>query len=151
MYCSASNWIEASTSSAVAAGSTTRFTITEWPETPVATPLALNFPTIMRRLIESATPGASIIAPSTTASGPRDSEAKPVTWKPFLDFESSNSFTELEPMSNPTTGFVFFKSCIRRYLSSSLTESDLDLDRLHKSFRSEVRHSFTLLLHPPVQ
>ena len=46
----------------------TRLTITEWPETDVATSFALIFWPSKIEMIFSATEGASMIAPSTTVS-----------------------------------------------------------------------------------
>src|SRR6185295_3551906 len=141
MYCSASNWMEASTSDSVATGRTTRFTMTEWPETPAAVLLSLNFPATMARLMASVTAGESMIAPSTTASGPSGSQAKPVIWYPFLDLVSSTALIELEPISRQTSGLDFLK----RPISLALNRSFLGAAGLH------FQHTLALFFHPPVQ
>src|SRR3989442_12984976 len=102
--------MDACTSSAVVAGITTRFTITEWPETPVATPFALNFASTKLFLIVSAMGRKSIMAPSTTASADIGSQARPESWKAFLILVNSTAFHEREPISELTRRVLLFKA-----------------------------------------
>src|SRR5882757_5534294 len=104
----ASAGIRSYNSSSFINGSGTRFTITECPETEVATFLVLTADESKIRLIAFATCGASMIAPSTTVSGASDSMPKLTSSYPALVLLSSTDLMELDPISNPTSCLLFF-------------------------------------------
>ncbi len=108
MYCSASQWIDSDSSSALIWGSEIFLTITAFPETPVATSGVLILFSWNRRWIASMTAPASMIAPSTIASGGSDSTPMFRSWNsspPLPPTLSSTAFTAEEPMSTPTMPF----------------------------------------------
>ena len=72
----ASDWMRSYSSSSVIMGSVTRLTITEWPETAVATVRVLISWLSKIVPMPPATSGASMIAPSTTVSWASGSRPK---------------------------------------------------------------------------
>src|SRR5260221_4117361 len=95
-------------SSSLIGGSGTLLTITEWPETEVATFFVFTPAESKIRLMALATCGASMMAPSTTVSGASDSMPKLTSSSPALVDFNSTDLIELEPMSSPTSCLLFF-------------------------------------------
>ena len=113
MYCSASQRIDSSSSSRVMLGRLIFFTITEWPETAVATCFDLMPAESIASRIASTIALEFRNAPCTMASA--GSFAVP-TWSSstrLLRTAHSTAFTDEEPMSRPTIDFDFprEKSC----------------------------------------
>ena len=80
--------------------------MTALPESEAQTSLVLNALLLSKtRRIASATAAASMMAPSTIASGGTGSLPKAATRKPLPDGFSSTALTALDPMSSPTTDF----------------------------------------------
>src|ERR1700687_423791 len=103
----ASEGMRSYSSSSVINGSGTRFTMTECPETEVATFLVLIRCASKILLMALATCGASMIAPSTTVSCARFSVPKITrSYQPLVDI-SSTALIELDPMSSPTNCLLF--------------------------------------------
>jgi hypothetical protein len=69
MYCSASHWIDSSSSSCVIFGMLIFLMITEWPETPIAASRFFSLYWATRPRIASTIAVEFISAPSTIASG----------------------------------------------------------------------------------
>src|SRR5262245_49256535 len=112
MYCSASQWIDSDSSSALICGRLIFLTMTALPDTPVAHSAVLMRLSWNRRWIESITAPASMIAPSTIASGGSDSIPMFRSWNssfPFPPTLISTAFTADEPMSTPTRLFFLPK------------------------------------------
>jgi len=107
MYCSASHWIESSSSAGVMTGSVIFLTMTALPDNEAQTSFALNalFSAKTRRMA-SATAPASMMAPSTMASGGTGCMPKAATRYPRPDGRNSTALTALDPMSSPTRFFV---------------------------------------------
>jgi hypothetical protein len=89
------------------------FTMTALPDRDAQTSLVLKalLPS-KRRRIASATDVASMMAPSTMASGGTGSAANAVTLYPLPDGFTSTALTALDPMSSPMTVFTFPKSAM---------------------------------------
>src|SRR5215472_5675086 len=103
----ASEGMRSYNSSSVIKGSGTRLTMTECPETEVATFLVLMRWASNILLMALATCGASMIAPSTTVSGASDSIPKLTSSYPVLACFNSTALIELEPISSPTNCLLF--------------------------------------------
>ncbi len=69
MYCSASHWMDSSSSSCVMRGSEIFLMMTEWPRTPMATSLAFSFCAATTSWMASTMAEEFMSAPSTMASG----------------------------------------------------------------------------------
>src|SRR5690348_5853018 len=130
-------------------GSGTRLTITECPETEVATFFVLTRCASKILLMAFATCGASMMAPSTTVSGASDSIPKLTSSYPdFVDF-SSTALIELDPMSSPTSCRLFFPiPSISRplFLPASCFRAKLPASRCglaHFPFHPAVQYRFT--------
>ena len=88
-------------------GKVTFLTITCWPATEMATFLALIFCSVSTWRMAAATALLSMMSPSTMASNGRG--AMPSFWSryrwllPLPRTLSSQTFTELDPMSRPTS------------------------------------------------
>src|SRR5437868_9878763 len=137
----ASDGMRSYNSSSVINGSGTRLTMTECPETEVATFLVLTRCASKILLMALATCGASIIAPSTTVSGAKCSEPKLTSSYPLLLAFNSTALIELDPMSNPTSCLLFPpNSAITRPLSRNPGELAAAQVRLAN-----------LALHPAIQ
>src|SRR4029077_16488586 len=136
----ASDGMRSYSSSSVINGSGTRFTMTECPETEVATFLVLIRCASKILLMALATCGASMIAPSTTVSCAKCSVPKLTSsYPPLVDF-SSTALIELEPMSNPTNCLLLPpNNDITRPLSPTPQDLPAPLHLTH------------LALHPAVQ
>jgi hypothetical protein len=86
--------------------------MTEWPESEVAKSLLRRREEIAR-LTVSTTREASMMAPSTMASGERLSRpVRTSRYPPPLASFSSTSLIAEEPMSRPTRFFVFLNSTV---------------------------------------
>src|SRR4030095_11287123 len=112
-YCSASQRIDSDSSSGDIAGRLIFFTITEWPETEVPKSWLRTFRAETRRLTMSTTSEASMMAPSTIASGERVSSPDLTRrYPPPLASFSSTSVRAEEPMSRPTRFLDFRNSTL---------------------------------------
>ncbi len=69
MYCSASHWMESSSSSCVMRGSWIFLMMTEWPRTPMATSLAFTLCSARSSWMAWTTAAEFMRAPSTMVSG----------------------------------------------------------------------------------
>ena len=96
-----------SSSSSFAALTVILFTITECPETEVATFRVLILFSVKILSMAAETERASMIAPSTTVSCPRSSTPKFTSSYESPRFFSSTALTALDPMSSPTKPFAF--------------------------------------------
>ena len=80
MYCSASHWIDSSSSSWLIRGIWIFLMITEWPRTPIATSFAFTRCSASSPWIASTIALEFMSAPSTIASGGSGAEPKPASW-----------------------------------------------------------------------
>src|SRR6266436_763349 len=130
-------------SSSVINGSGTRLTITECPETDVATFLVLMRCASKILLIALATCGASMIAPSTTVSGAKFSVPKLTSsYPPLVDF-SSTALMELDPISSPTSCLLFPpRNDITRPLSQTLARLPAPLHLAHLALHPAIQDGF---------
>ncbi len=117
MYCSASQWIDSPSSSALICGREIFLTMTALPETLVATSLVLILRLAKRRLIASTIAPESMMAPSTMASGGS------ISIPAFVSLNSvpalptgfnSMSLTHEEPMSRPTSLFCLLNKFVEQ-------------------------------------
>src|SRR6185369_424832 len=110
-YCSASQRIDSASSSGDMAGSEIFLMMTEWPDRDVPNSGFRTFSAETIRLTVSTTREASMIAPSTIASGERLS--RPVFTRryppPFASFSSTSLIAE-DPISSPTRFLDFLNS-----------------------------------------
>jgi hypothetical protein len=85
------------------------------PESDAQTslPLKATFWSNTRR-IDSATATASMMAPSTIASGGTGSVPNAATRNPRPAGFSSTAFTALDPMSSPTTALLFLNMLLTK-------------------------------------
>src|SRR6266404_2381749 len=139
----ASDGMRSYSSSSVISGSGTRFTITECPETDVATFLVLIRCASKILLMALATCGASMIAPSTTVSCARFSVAELTrSYTPLVDF-SSTALIELDPMSSPTNCLLFPpNNDITRPLSPTPAKLPAPLHLAHLAFHPAIQDGF---------
>src|SRR5215475_8844039 len=112
-------------------------TMTELPDSDAATSFVLNALFSNSRRIASATAAPSMIAPSTMLSGGTGSLARATTRKPFPAGLSSTALTALDPISRPTTAFVFL-------VRPNTSQSCLSL----KSLRKASGRSAKAIPHP---
>ena len=80
MYCSASHWMDSSSSSCVIRGSEIFLMMTEWPRTPIATSFAFTFCWAKSSWIAWTMAAEFMSAPSTIASGGSGAEPKASSW-----------------------------------------------------------------------
>src|ERR1700756_1773049 len=139
----ASDGMRSYSSSSVINGSGTRLTITECPETEVATFFVLIRCASKILLMALATCGASMIAPSTTVSCAKCSVPKLTSsYPPLVDF-SSTALIELEPMSSPTNCLLFPpNNDITRPLSPTPAKLAAPLHLTHLAFHPAVQDGF---------
>src|SRR5438445_6971977 len=135
-------------SSSLISGSGTRLTITECPDTDVATFFVFTLALSKIRLMAFATCGASMIAPSTTVSGASDSIPKLTSSYPALVLFNSTDLMELEPISSPTSCLLFFRRITSR--SPFVLRPAETFKPLHQltSFCVHLAH---LTFHPSIQ
>src|SRR5258708_2135400 len=145
----ASAGIRSYSSSSFINGSGTRFTITECPETDVATFLVLTLAESKIRLMALATCGASMIAPSTTVSGASDSMPKLTSSYPALVLLSSTDLMELDPISNPTSCLLFFPP--NNILQPLYSFALLTCRTVNRFLTPSSVHLAHLAFHPPVE
>ena len=103
MYCSASQWIDSSSSASVISGRLIFLTITECPESPIAAWVHLTLCSRSSACRHSTMAPLSRIAPSTMACGGTGAMPKLCRLIDFPDSLSSTSLMECVPMSTPTT------------------------------------------------
>src|SRR5438067_5924048 len=120
MYCSASHWIDSSSSSCVIFGIEIFLMITEWPLTPMATSRFFSLYWLTSCRMASTMAVEFISAPSTITSGASGDTPKASRIYPRFASFSCTSFTELEPMSRPRASLPFAmfrvpRRCRRRY------------------------------------
>src|SRR5580704_7175022 len=142
----ASEGMRSYNSSSVIKGSGTRFTITECPETEVATFFVFTRCASKILLMALATCGASIIAPSTTVSCANDSIPKLTSSYPALVAFSSTALIELEPMSSPTSCLDFLPIPNMSRPLSSYPVGKLSAPRMrlaHFAFHPAVQNRLT--------
>src|SRR3984893_18029233 len=139
----ASDGMRSYSSSAVIKGSGNRFTITECPETDVATFFVLIRCASKILLIALATCGASVIAPSTTVSCAKFSVPKLTSsYPPLVDF-SSTALIELDPMSSPTNCLLLPpNNDISRPLSRAPAKLPAPLHLAHLAFHPAIQDGF---------
>src|SRR6185295_8287857 len=128
--------MDSTSSSADMAGSEIFLMMTECPESEVPKSLLRTFREAMILLTASTTREASMIAPSTIASGERGS--MPVLtslYPPPLASLSSTSLTAEEPMSRPTRLFDFLNSTIRPTTERFKTVKGFDYGLLRLSLK----------------
>src|SRR5262245_42949096 len=105
--------MDSASSFSVITGRVIFLTMTALPESDAHTSFDLKafFPSNTRRMA-SATETASMIAPSTIASGGTGSAPNAVTLYPLPAGFTSTALTALDPMSSPTIVLAFAKSAI---------------------------------------
>ena len=101
MWCSASQGMCSSSSSRVISGILIFLTITECPETAVATSRPLKRSRFFSVRMASTTALWFMIAPSTMVWAGNGSMPKLTRWKPLPVSLSWTAFTEFEPTSRP--------------------------------------------------
>src|SRR5262245_12881986 len=113
MYCSASQRIDSSSSSRVMLGRLIFFTITEWPETAVATCFDLMPAESIASRIASTMAPELRKAPCTIASAGNGATPTCISSTRLLRTAHSTTFTDEDPMSRPMIDLVFpkEKSC----------------------------------------
>ncbi len=128
-YCSASQRIDSASSSGDMAGSEIFLMMTEWPDREVPKSGFWTERDETIRLTVSTTREESMMAPSTIASGERDSRPVFTRWKP-PPFESlsSTSLIAEDPMSRPTRFLDFLNNTLcPTEKRKTVTGFDLDL------------------------
>ena len=145
MCCAASIWMASCSCSSFICSSDSFFTMTEWPDTDVATSRVLILFSAKILAMELETALVSTIAPSTTISGSRFSMLSLLTTSPLPARFSSTALTELEPMSTPTNCLPLPKPSIHVPLKN------LCPPRRGGSYPALRLPSLALSLHPSVQ